>query len=352
MSMVAMTALALTGLGAFLIAAFAGKKMIPILHKLKFGQTIRDVGPSWHKNKQGTPTMGGLIFMVAWALAIVAAAVVCQLAFPEHDEVHLLSGGQGKSVMMTRLYTGIFLAIGCGIIGFVDDYIKVVKKRNLGLTERQKLLGQLLVATGYAIAVFWAEGGHPHMVVPFIGRVDMGWWFFPFCIFVIVAMVNATNLTDGIDGLCSSVSFIATLFFVTAAVLGMAAGQTYFGQGVVAAALAGALAGFLLYNLHPAKVFMGDTGSLFIGGVLCALAFGMECPLLLIPVGLIYIAETLSVILQVTYFKLTHGKRLFKMSPLHHHFEMSGWSENKVVGVFSFITLAGCIAAVLLLIYA
>ena len=350
--MVAMTTLALTGLGAFLITAFAGKKMIPVLHKLKFGQTIRDIGPSWHKNKQGTPTMGGLIFMLGWALAVVAAAVICQLAFPDLPTVHLLSGGTGTSVMMTRLYSGIFLAIGCGIIGFLDDYIKVVKKRNLGLTERQKLFGQLLVALGYAVALFWAEGGHPHIVVPFLGRIDMGWWFFPFCMFVVVAVVNATNLTDGIDGLCGSVSFVSSLFFVAVAAIGMTAGQLYFGQGVVAASLAGALAGFLLYNLHPAKVFMGDTGSLFIGGVLCALAFGMECPLLLIPVGIIYIAETLSVILQVTYFKLTHGKRLFKMSPLHHHFEMCGWSENKVVGIFTFITLVGCLAAGLLLVYA
>lgn len=352
MNMVAMTALALAGLGAFLITAFAAKKMIPVLHKLKFGQTIRDIGPSWHKNKQGTPTMGGLIFMLGWALAIVATAVICQLAFPEQTTVHLLSGGTGTTVMMTRLYSGIFLAIGCGIIGFVDDYIKVVKKRNLGLTERQKLFAQLLVALGYAVALFWAEGGHPHMVVPFIGRIDMGWWFFPLCMFIVVAVVNATNLTDGIDGLCGSVSFVTALFFVAAAAIGMVAGQLYFGQGVVAAALAGSMAGFLLYNLHPAKVFMGDTGSLFIGGVLCALAFGMECPLLLIPVGIIYLVETLSVILQVTYFKLTHGKRLFKMSPLHHHFEMSGWSENKVVGVFSFITLVGCLAAGLLLVYA
>lgn len=347
--MAAMTALALTGLGAFLITALAGRRMIPVLHKLKFGQTIRDIGPSWHKNKQGTPTMGGLIFMLGWAIAIVVVAVVCQTVFFDRPQMRMLSG---NAVTMTRLYSGVFLAIGCGIIGFLDDYIKVVKKRNLGLTERQKLFAQLLVAVGYAIALFWAEGGHPHIAVPFFGRIDMGVWFFPFCIFVVVGVTNSTNLTDGVDGLCGSVSFIASLFFVAAAVIGMASGQTYFGQGVVAAALAGGLAGFLLYNLHPAKVFMGDTGSLFIGGVLCALAFGMECPLLLIPVGIIYIAETLSVILQVSYFKLTHGKRLFKMSPLHHHFEMSGWSENKVVSVFSFITLAGCIAAVLLLIYA
>lgn len=347
--MAAMTALALAGLGAFLITALAGKRMIPLLHKLKFGQTIRDIGPSWHKNKQGTPTMGGLIFMLGWAVAVAVTAVVCQTVFFDRPQMRMLSG---NGVTVTRFYSGVFLAIGCGVIGFLDDYIKVVKKRNLGLTGRQKLFLQLLVAAGYAIAIFWAESGHPHMVVPFLGRIDMGLWFFPFCLFVVVGVTNAANLTDGVDGLCGSVSVITALFFVAAAVIGMNRGQSYFGLGVVAAALAGGLIGFLLYNLHPAKVFMGDTGSLFIGGVLCALAFGMECPLLLIPVGIIYIAETLSVILQVGYFKLTHGKRLFKMSPLHHHFELSGWSENKVVGVFSFVTLAGCAGAVLLLVYA
>ena len=348
MSMAAMTALALAGFGSFLITALAGRRLIPLLHKLKFGQTIRDIGPSWHKNKQGTPTMGGIVFILGWLVAIVVTAVVCQTAFFDRPQMRMLTG---SAVAMTRFYSGIALAIGCGLIGFLDDYIKVVKKRNLGLTERQKLFLQLLVAMAYAIALFWSEGGHPHMWVPFLGRIDMGLWFFPFCLFVVVGVSNSTNLTDGVDGLCGSVSVITALFFVVAAVVGVTRGEHYFGLGVVAAALAG-LIGFLLYNLHPAKVFMGDTGSLFIGGVLCALAFGMECPLLLIPVGIIYIAETLSVILQVSYFKLTHGKRLFKMSPLHHHFELSGWSENKVVGVFSFITLVGCAGAVLLLIYA
>lgn len=177
-----------------------------------------------------------------------------------------------------------------------------------------------------------------------MGEVDFGLWFIPFCMFVVVAATNATNLTDGIDGLCGTVSFIVALFFL------VAAGITgYFAQGLTAAAMAGALAGFLLWNLHPAKVFMGDTGSLFIGGVLCALAFGINQPLLLIPAGIVYILETLSDILQVGYFKLTHGKRLFKMAPLHHHFEMSGWSENKIVVVFSLLALAGCLAAGLLL---
>ena len=199
-----------------------------------------------------------------------------------------------------------------------------------------------MVAAGYALSLYLAGG--TAIEVPFVGEVDFGLWFIPFCMFVVVAATNATNLTDGIDGLCGTVSFIVALFFL------VAAGITgYFAQGLTAAAMAGALAGFLLWNLHPAKVFMGDTGSLFIGGVLCALAFGINQPLLLIPAGIVYILETLSDILQVGYFKLTHGKRLFKMAPLHHHFEMSGWSENKIVVVFSLLALAGCLAAGLLL---
>lgn len=343
------TALAVSGLLAFLITALLGRRMIPMLHKLKFGQTIRDIGPAWHKNKQGTPTMGGLIFISGWILTVAVAMIVCSLGFSDVPEMKMLTADHETVI---RLYGGILLALGCALIGFVDDYIKVVKKRNLGLTERQKLFAQLLVATMYAVALYWAEGGHPHMTVPFVGSVDMGLWMFPFCIFVVVGVTNSTNLTDGVDGLCGSVSFVTALFFVAAACLGMVGGEAFFGQGVVAAAFAGGLAGFLLYNLHPAKVFMGDTGSLYIGGVLCGLAFGMDIPLLLVPVGIIYIAETLSVMLQVTYFKLTHGKRIFKMSPLHHHFEMCGWSENKVVGIFTFITLVGCAAAILLLIYA
>lgn len=316
-----------TALVAFGLTALLGKWMIPVLHRLKFGQTIRDVGPAWHKNKQGTPTMGGLLFIIGSFITVTAAMVVCWIFWP--DQVF-----SGNTAYLTRLFAGVIMALGCGAIGFLDDYIKVVKKRNLGLTSLQKLLAQLLVATAYAVSIYMAGG--TAVIVPFVGLVDFGFWYIPFTIFVIVAASNATNLTDGIDGLCGTVSLVVTLFFLTLS------GQ-YLGQGISAAALAGALAGFLLWNLHPAKVFMGDTGSLFIGGMLCSFAFGINQPFLLVPAGIIYIVETLSVMLQVTYFKLTHGKRLFKMSPLHHHCEMCGWSENKIVVVFSLITLAGCI---------
>lgn len=325
-----LTLLAATALGGFVLSAVLGKLLIPVLHRLKFGQTIREEGPAWHRKKQGTPTMGGLLFIIGSLAAAVVGIVVCQAFLP----VKIFSG---TPLTLTRLFGGMILALCCGAIGFVDDYIKVVKKRNLGLTASQKLFAQLLVSAGYAISVYMAGGSR--FYIPFFGLVDWEIWFIPFCMFVIVAMTNATNLTDGIDGLCGTVSFVVTLFFLV-----LAGRFAYLGQSLLAAAFAGALAGFLIWNLHPARVFMGDTGSLFIGGVLCALAFGIEQPFLLVPAGIIYIAENVSVLLQMGYFKLTHGKRLFKMAPLHHHFEMCGWGEGKIVTVFSLVTLLGCAA--------
>lgn len=335
-----MTLIAAASLAAFLVTTLSGRKVIPLLHKLKFGQTIRDVGPTWHMKKQGTPTMGGLMFIGASILVFIAAAAVGYFIAPDKF-YRVMSEGAFKGVtplVETKMFGGFVMAVCCGVVGFADDYIKVVKKRNLGLTARQKMFGQLLVSLGYSLLVYLAGGST--VFVPFLGSVDFGIWFIPFCMFVIVSMTNAVNLTDGIDGLCGTVSFVAALFFI------VAAGITgYYGQSLIAAILAGALAGFLVWNLHPAKVMMGDTGSLFIGGMITALAFGINQPFLLIPVGIIYIIEVLSVMLQVSYFKLTHGKRLFKMSPIHHHFEMSGWSENKIVTVFSVITLVGCVLA-------
>ncbi|HEX3027504.1 MAG TPA: phospho-N-acetylmuramoyl-pentapeptide-transferase [Clostridia bacterium] len=333
-----MTIVSASALVAFLLTAVSGRAVIPLLHKLKFGQTIRDVGPSWHKNKQGTPTMGGVMFIGATIVTFLLAIAACYFIVP----AKVLNV---TPLIKTRLYGGLLMATGCGIVGYADDYIKVVKKRNLGLTARQKMFGQLLVALAYSLSIYLIRG--TDVYVPFVGNVEFGIWFIPFCMFVIVSMTNAVNLTDGIDGLCSSVSFIVCLFFI------VAAGVTGFsGQSILASILAGALAGFLVWNLHPAKVMMGDTGSLFIGGLITALAFGINQPFLLIPVGIIYIVEVLSVMMQVTYFKITHGKRLFKMSPIHHHCELSGWSENKIVTVFTAITLLGCAAAWVILIYA
>ncbi|MBQ9842018.1 MAG: phospho-N-acetylmuramoyl-pentapeptide-transferase [Clostridia bacterium] len=325
--------LAVAGVVSFVVAAVLGRWVIPWLARLKFGQTIREEGPSWHEKKQGTPTMGGILFMAGFLVAALLCAWLIYFLKP----AHMFMSAYEK----VRYWGGIGLAFGCGVIGFADDFIKVVKKRNLGLTAIQKLIAQLVVATGYAVLMYCYRGGV--FSIPFIGLVDWGFWYIPFTVFVIVAMTNATNLTDGVDGLCGLTGFVASLALM---LLGGLTGQLT--QSVLAAALAGALSGFLLWNFHPAQVFMGDTGSLFIGGALTALAFGIEQPFLLVPIGILYIAENLSVILQVTYFKLTHGKRLFKMSPLHHHFEMCGWSENKIVLVFSAVTLVGGIGAILL----
>ncbi len=320
-----------TALIGFFLSERLGKWLIPVLHRLKFGQTIRDEGPAWHKSKQGTPTMGGVIFIAAMLIVTVIAMAVCQWFLP----VKVVEEGDSVGAI-ARLFGGLLMAVGFGAIGFLDDYIKVVKKRNLGLTSRQKLAAQIVVAGAYALILYFAGATRVH--IPFYGFWDAGLWFVPGAVFIIVAMTNATNLTDGIDGLCGCVSLVAFLFLLTLC-------SSALGYGIISAAMAGALAGFLVWNFHPARVFMGDTGSLFIGGVLCAVAFGIGRPFLLLPMGIVYVAETVSVILQVGYFKLTHGKRLFKMSPLHHHFEMSGWSENKIVTVFSLVTAAGCVLA-------
>ena len=330
--------LAVCGAVSFALAAVLGKFLIPWLHKLKFGQTILEDGPTWHQKKQGTPTMGGILFIGGFIVAAVLG-VVLAAAF----DMPLSLGASTRAV---RFWAGFGLAIGCGVIGFVDDFIKVVMKRNLGLTALQKILMQLTVAAAYAVVMYF-YGGH-RFIIPFIGTVDWGIWYIPFTVFVILAMTNATNLTDGVDGLCGLTGFVAALAMLLLSGM-VGTGQLH--QGILSVSLAGGLAGFLLWNLHPAQVFMGDTGSLFIGGALTALAFGLGQPFLLVPMGILYIAENLSVILQVGYFKLTHGKRLFKMSPLHHHFEMCGWSENKIVLTFAGVTLVGCTVAILLQIF-
>ena len=337
-----MTVPAVAAFLAFLAAMIAGRFIIPKLHKLKFGQTILDLGPTWHKNKQGTPTMGGVIFIFGFLVVLVLALAVCEWWLP----LKPLSGSNLKEAFAlesggrVRMIAGVVMALCCGAIGFADDYIKVVKKRNLGLTSLQKMALQLLVGVGYALVMYYL-GNASVIHVPFVGEVDLGWWFIPLCVFFVVGMSNATNLTDGIDGLCGSVTVVAMLCITVVSFATEA-----FGNSLISMTFTGAMAGFLVWNLHPAKVFMGDTGSLLIGGMLCALTFSIRQPLLLIPVGIMYIVETVSVMLQVSYFKLTHGKRLFKMSPIHHHFEMCGWSENKIVVVFCAVTAVCGIAAV------
>ena len=248
-------------------------------------------------------------------------------------------------LMATKIFAGLCLALGYGLIGYLDDYIKVVRKRNLGLTVKQKLILQFLVAAAYLAAIY-LSGGTGTTEIPFVGLVDLGWAYWLIAAVLIVGVVNAVNFTDGIDGLNGSVTFFFAVFcMVISSYLSM------FGLSIMAAAVAGGCLGFLLWNFNPAKVFMGDTGSLFLGGAVCALTFGMDLPILLIPLGIIYWMEIGSVMLQVTYFKLTHGKRLFKMSPIHHHFELCGWNEVKICVVFSCITMIGGIASMLLVFF-
>ncbi len=336
-----MNSYAALGLGAivgFGVTALLGFVMIPWLRKLKFGQTILDIGPKWHKSKQGTPTMGGLMFAIGTLASL--AVVFLTDRFMGGD---IIAGDNPvRSAMYTKLFAGIVMALSLGLVGFVDDYIKVVKKRNLGLTIRQKTLMQLLIIIAYIGSLKLA--GCSFMYIPFYGSTgELGIFFFLFGIVIIYGATNAVNFTDGIDGLCSSVTLTTAAALVVIAFV-----RNNLGASVLAASLAGACAGFLVWNWNPAKVFMGDTGSMFLGGVIVTLAYAVDCPLILLPVGIVYFIEGLSDVVQIGYFKMTHGKRIFKMAPIHHHFEMSGWSEKKIVTVFSLVNIIGCAAGVAL----
>ena len=311
---------------SFVLTLVIGKFVVAELRKLKAGQEIREDGPKWHAGKAGTPTMGGIMFIIGTGVT-----------------VFILGWGQMLQGEFAHLYVYLFALI-FGMIGFVDDYRKVRQHQNEGLTAKQKFLLQLAAAVLFLCLMRYEGMLSTTLYVHFVNvSFTVNWIFYlVFAAFVIVGCVNAVNLTDGVDGLATGVTFVVMVFFTVTAGLWEMTTLTLF-----PAALAGGLAAFFVYNHHPAKTFMGDTGSLFLGGAVAALGFAMDMPLILIPVGIIYIAETGSVILQVTYFKATHGKRLFKMSPLHHHFELCGWSENKLVTVFSGITLVCCVLAYL-----
>ncbi|MFI3205825.1 MAG: phospho-N-acetylmuramoyl-pentapeptide-transferase [Clostridia bacterium] len=321
---------------AFSVTAILGVWCVPFLKRLNFGQTIREEGPKWHKKKQGTPTMGGIMFIIGMTVSLIALYIIA------NESIFSLE----TSLSLTKFFAGILMAIAFGLIGFADDYIGIKKKRNLGLTEKQKLVLQFLIAGAYLFSLYLA-GGTSETVIPFLGTVDLGFFYYILAALVIVGMVNAVNFADGVDGLCSTVTLIVAIAFIACTCF-----LNYIGMAVFAAALAGACLGFLVWNFNPAKVFMGDTGSLFLGGTVCALAFAINRPIILLPMGIIYIIEILSVVLQVSYFKLTKGKRLFKMSPIHHHFELCGWSEMKICAVFGTVTILGGLIAVLSVVYA
>ncbi|MGI6180645.1 MAG: phospho-N-acetylmuramoyl-pentapeptide-transferase [Agathobaculum sp.] len=312
---------------AFAVTAAIGPAVIRYLRKMKFGQKILEIGPKWHMNKQNIPTMGGFMFIIGIAVAVAAGNVISCVT-------------DGEVSVSSLAVLG--LAVAYGAVGLVDDYAKIKKKQNAGLTPKQKLVLQILVAAVFILVLFLESDGLPKLWIPFTDiAVGLPWpLYIIFAAFVIVGADNAVNLTDGIDGLAAGVTLPVAVFFTC---VGIARGD--FGVTIFAASLAGGLAGFLIYNFNPAKVFMGDTGSLFLGGAVAGLAFACDMPLILLLVGLIYIIETLSVILQVTYFKISGGKRLFKMAPIHHHFEMCGWGEKKIVLVFAGVTILLCLLA-------
>ena len=317
----------ITGLVSLALTALIGFLILPVLRALKAGQSIREAGPTWHNYKAGTPMMGGLMFIFSLIICLLIALFVIR----------------DYSVFLVLAFSLCF-----GLVGFLDDFTKIKFKRNLGLTSIQKALLQMAVSAIFLYLLYLQgtiqvnELGNVSVMVPFFNvSFDMHLLLYIFfAMFVMVGCVNAVNLTDGVDGLCGSVTIPVMVFFTAVAYL-----QGKLDLAIMPAALVGGLIAYLFYNWHPAKVFMGDTGSLFLGGAVCGLAFALNMPLILILVGFVYIAETLSVILQVAYFKLTHGKRLFKMSPIHHHFEMCGWKEKKIVIIFATVSAAMCLLA-------
>ncbi len=307
---------------SFAISVLLGPVIIPILRRLKFGQTERDDGPQSHLKKNGTPTMGGLI--------ILSAIVVTSLLYVKD---------------YPRIIPILFVTVGFGVIGFLDDYIKIILRRSEGLTPGQKMLGQILVTAVFAFYYYNATGGEMAMLIPFYPghSLHLGWLAIPVLFLAIIGTVNGVNFTDGLDGLASSVTVLVAVFFTVVAM------GTKSGIEPITCAVVGSLMGFLLFNVYPASVFMGDTGSLALGGFVASAAYMMEMPIFILIVGMIYWIEILSVMIQVTYFKKTKGKRFFRMAPIHHHFELGGWSETRVVAVFSIFTAIMCLIGLLAL---
>ncbi len=305
---------------SFAISVVLGPIVIPFLRRLKVGQTVRDEGPQSHLKKNGTPTMGGILILIS--------VVITSLFFVKD---------------YPKIIPILFLTLGFGLVGFLDDYIKVVLKRSMGLRAWQKFALQIVVTGIFVFYLLHYTDVSLAMKVPFLNGVylDFGWLNIPILFFVVIGTVNGTNFTDGLDGLASSVTVLVATFFTVVAI------GTNSGIEPITCAVVGALLGFLLFNVHPASVFMGDTGSLALGGFVAATAYMMQMPIYIVIVGFIYLIEVVSVILQVSYFKMTGGKRIFKMAPIHHHFELCGWSETRVVAVFSIVTALLCLVALM-----
>ena len=307
---------------SFAISAALGPVVIPLLRKLKFGQTERDDGPQSHLKKTGTPTMGGLMILAG----IIITSLIYVKDYPQIIPV-------------------LFVTAGFGIIGFLDDYIKIMLHRSEGLTPPQKMLGQFLVTGIFVFYLYNLKGGDMAMLIPFWPGhyLHLGWLAVPVAFLAIIGTVNGANFTDGLDGLASSVTLLIATFFSVVAI------GTQSGPHPITCAVVGSLMGFLLFNVYPASVFMGDTGSLALGGFVASAAYMMDMPIFILIVALIYWVEILSVMIQVTYFKISGGKRIFRMAPIHHHFELCGWSETRVVAVFSIVTALLCLVGILAL---
>lgn len=328
-------AVVVAALASLVVTALIGIIMVPLLRRLKFGQSINKEGPAWHQSKQGTPTMGGFLFIIG---TIAGIGISWPLFASVSSDVDPMAGG--------LLLLGLFTALAYAAVGFVDDYIKVIRRQNLGLRAYQKIIIQVLITICFLVTLHLMGRLSTIVRLPLIAQpVDFGIFFYPIAFILIIGMVNAVNLTDGIDGLAS----FTTLWVMCGYIILMTLFEKY-QLSIGAAAIAGGCVGFLIWNSYPAKVFMGDTGSMFLGGAVAALGFCMGRPDILVILGLIYIIEAFSVIIQVAVFKITKklygaGRRVFKMTPIHHHFEMSGWSENKIDLVFSFFTIACVVLA-------
>ncbi len=319
---------------AFVLGVILYEIFIPYLRKVKLGQKILEIGPSWHKSKEGTPNLGGLFFIIAFAVGLVVALIIYRSNL--EAECTILES-QSLTSIIPRVLIFVGFALSQALIGFVDDYVKLFKKRNKGLSASQKMILQFLTAGLYLFVNAYFLGYDTVIELPWNASVDFGIFYYVIMLLAIVYIINCANLTDGIDGLAGS---IALIICVTLMIFAVDAKSTTI--ALPCAALVGALLAFLVFNFHPAKIFMGDTGSLFLGGFIVGAIMLTECEFLLIPVSCIWIIEGLSVVIQVMSFKLT-GKRVFKMSPIHHHFEKCGWSEVKIVAVFSLITTVACV---------
>ena len=304
---------------SFGISAVACPVLIPFLKKIKFGQQVREDGPQAHLKKQGTPTMGGIAFL----FSVMLTSLFFMKSYPQIIPI-------------------LFMTVGFGFVGFLDDYIKVVRKHSEGLNPKQKMAAQFVITAIFCFYLMKYSGGGTVIHIPFLHTDwDMGWLYIPMVFLVVLGTDNGVNFTDGLDGLCTSVTIIVATFFTVVAM------TTVSGIVPITGAVVGALLGFLLFNVYPAQVFMGDTGSLALGGFVASTALVLQNPLIILLVGFIYLIEVISVMIQVVYFKKTHGKRFFRMAPIHHHFELGGWSETRVVAVFTTVTALLCLIALL-----